>query len=83
MGYGDFKLFAALGAWLGWGMLLPIILFASGVGAVFGVVVMIRQRKGRDTPMAFGPFLAIAGWLAMIFGHEVVTRYLGLFARHG
>jgi leader peptidase (prepilin peptidase)/N-methyltransferase len=83
MGYGDFKLFAALGAWLGWGMLLPIILFASAVGAVFGVVVMIRQRKGKDTPMAFGPFLAIAGWLAMIFGHEVVTRYLGLFARHG
>jgi leader peptidase (prepilin peptidase)/N-methyltransferase len=82
MGYGDFKLFAALGAWLGWKMLLPIILFASLVGAVFGIVIMIRQRKGKDTQIAFGPFLAIAGWLALIFGHRVVERYLGLFA-HG
>jgi leader peptidase (prepilin peptidase)/N-methyltransferase len=80
MGYGDFKLFAALGAWLGWQMLLPIILFASAVGAVFGIVIMFRQRRGKDTPIAFGPFLAIAGWLAMIWGHEVVDRYLGLFA---
>ena len=80
MGYGDFKLFAALGAWLGWRMLLPIIVFASGVGAVFGIVIMIRQRKGTDTQIAFGPFLAIAGWLALIFGHDVVDRYLGLFA---
>jgi leader peptidase (prepilin peptidase)/N-methyltransferase len=81
MGYGDFKLYAALGAWLGWQMLLPIILFASGVGALFGVVIMIRQRRGKDTPIAFGPFLAIAGWLTLIFGHEVVSRYLGMFAR--
>jgi leader peptidase (prepilin peptidase)/N-methyltransferase len=79
MGYGDFKLFGALGAWLGWQMLLPIILFASAVGAAFGIVIMIRQRRGKDTPMAFGPFLAIAGWLAMIWGHDVVDRYLGLF----
>ena len=69
----------ALGAWLGWKMLLPIILFASVVGAVFGIAVMIRQRRGKDTPMAFGPFLAIAGWLAMIFGHVVVERYLQMF----
>ena len=80
MGYGDFKLLAALGAWLGWQMLLPIILFASGVGALFGVVIMIRQRRGKDTPMAFGPFLAIAGWLVLIFGHDAVSRYMGLFA---
>ena len=79
MGYGDFKLFAALGAWLGWGMLLPIIVFASGVGAIFGVVIMIRQRKGRDTQLAFGPFLAIAGWLALVAGHDIVTRYLSFF----
>jgi leader peptidase (prepilin peptidase)/N-methyltransferase len=83
MGYGDFKLFAALGAWLGWQMLLPIILFASAVGAVIGIAIMIRQRRGKDTPIAFGPFLAIAGWLAMIYGHEVIERYLGLFARPG
>ncbi len=81
MGYGDFKLFAALGAWMGWQMLLPIILFASGVGALFGIVIMIRQRKGKDTPMAFGPFLAVAGWLTLLFGHDVVSRYLGLFVR--
>ena len=80
MGYGDFKLFAALGAWMGWMMLLPIIVFASGVGAIFGIVIMIRQRKGKDTQIAFGPFLAIAGWFALIFGNAVVERYLGLFA---
>jgi leader peptidase (prepilin peptidase)/N-methyltransferase len=79
MGYGDFKLYAALGAWLGWQMLLPVILFASGVGALFGIVIMIRQRRGKDTPMAFGPFLAIAGWLTLVFGHAAVSRYLGLF----
>jgi leader peptidase (prepilin peptidase)/N-methyltransferase len=83
MGYGDFKLFAALGAWMGWKMLLPVIVFASGVGAIIGVVIMIRQRKGRDTQIAFGPFLAIAGWIALVAGDFVVTRYLGLFARAG
>ena len=82
MGYGDFKLFAALGAWLGWQMLLPIIVFASGVGALFGVFIMIRQRRGKDTQLAFGPFLAIAGWLALVAGHLVVSRYFALFAPH-
>jgi leader peptidase (prepilin peptidase)/N-methyltransferase len=80
MGYGDFKLFAALGAWLGWQMLLPIIVFSSAVGAVVGIGILIRQRRGKDTPIAFGPFLAIAGWLAMMFGHDLINRYLGLFA---
>jgi leader peptidase (prepilin peptidase)/N-methyltransferase len=83
MGYGDFKLLAALGAWLGWQMLLPIIVFASGVGAVFGLYVMYRQRKGRETQIAFGPFLAIAGWIALVAGHVIVDHYLGLFARPG
>ena len=85
MGYGDFKLFAALGAWLGWQMLLPIIVLASGVGAIFGIVVMIRQRKGQDTVIAFGPFLAIAGWLALVVGHDIVERYFFLFStvEHG
>jgi leader peptidase (prepilin peptidase)/N-methyltransferase len=81
MGYGDFKLFAALGAWLGWKMLLPVILFASAVGALVGIVIMIRQHKGKDTPIAFGPFLAVAGWLTLIFGNTVVERYLDMFAR--
>jgi leader peptidase (prepilin peptidase)/N-methyltransferase len=81
MGYGDFKLLGALGAWLGWQMLLPIIVFASGVGAIVGLYVMYRQRKGRDMQIAFGPFLAIAGWIALVAGHDIVERYLGLFAR--
>jgi leader peptidase (prepilin peptidase)/N-methyltransferase len=62
-------------------MLLPVILFASAVGALVGIVIMIRQRKGKDTQIAFGPFLAIAGWLTLIFGNAVVDRYLGMFAR--
>ncbi|HEV7606888.1 MAG TPA: A24 family peptidase [Steroidobacteraceae bacterium] len=80
MGYGDFKLFAALGAWLGWRMLLPVILFASAVGAIFGIAMMIRQSKGKETQIAFGPFLAVAGWLTMIFGNAVIERYLGMTA---
>jgi leader peptidase (prepilin peptidase)/N-methyltransferase len=83
MGYGDFKLFAALGAWLGWKMLLPIIILASGVGALFGIVIMIRQRKGRDTQIAFGPFLAIAGWIALVAGDHIVAGYLQLFSPAG
>jgi len=80
MGYGDFKLFAALGAWLGWRMLLPIILFAATVGAVVGIAMLAIQGRSRATPIAFGPFLAAAGWLVLMFGHEVVIGYLGMFA---
>jgi leader peptidase (prepilin peptidase)/N-methyltransferase len=82
MGYGDFKLFAALGAWLGWQMLLPIILIAAAVGAVSGIVILSMQKQDRSTPIAFGPFLAASGWLMLMFGQELVQRYLGLFARH-
>jgi leader peptidase (prepilin peptidase) / N-methyltransferase len=80
MGYGDFKLFAALGAWLGWQMLLPVILIAAVVGAVVGIALLAIRRQSRATPIAFGPFLAAAGWLVLMFGHELVGRYLGLFA---
>ena len=80
MGYGDFKLFAAFGAWFGWRMLLPIILFASLVGSVVGIYIMYRQRKGMSTPIAFGPFLAAAGWLFLLIGHQTVDRYLALYA---
>ncbi len=79
MGYGDFKLFAAFGAWFGWHMLLPIILFASLVGSVVGLYVLLRQRKGLDTPIPFGPFLAAAGWLTLLFGHQTVDRYFILY----
>jgi leader peptidase (prepilin peptidase)/N-methyltransferase len=80
MGYGDFKLFAALGAWLGWKMLLPIILFAACVGAIVGIAMLAFRGQSRSTPIAFGPFLAAAGWLVLMFGPEIVTTYLGLFA---
>ena len=82
MGYGDFKLFAALGAWLGWKMLLPIILIAALVGAMSGIVILSRKKLGHETPISFGPFLAAAGWLMLMFGHELVDRYLALYARH-
>jgi leader peptidase (prepilin peptidase)/N-methyltransferase len=81
MGYGDFKLLAALGAWLGWQMLLPIVLMAAAVGAVAGIALLVLRRQNRSTPIAFGPFLAAAGWLMLMFGRELVTGYLGLYGR--
>jgi leader peptidase (prepilin peptidase)/N-methyltransferase len=83
MGYGDFKLFAALGAWLGWQMLLPIILIAAAVGAVVGLVLIVARGRNRAAPIPFGPFLAGAGWLMLMFGPQVLSRDLGLFAGHG
>ena len=82
MGYGDFKLLAALGAWLGWQMLLPIVLGAAGVGAITGIALIALRRHDRGVPIAFGPFLAAAGWLMLLFGHELVDNYLALYARH-
>ena len=76
MGYGDFKLFAALGAWLGWQMLLPIILFASAVVAVTGIAMLAVRKQHRSTPIAFGPFLAAAGWVMLLFGQQLVASYL-------
>ena len=80
MGYGDFKLFAALGAWLGWKMLLPIILIAAAVGAVVGIAILALRGQNRSTPIAFGPFLATSGWLMLMFGQQLVMGYLGLFS---
>jgi leader peptidase (prepilin peptidase)/N-methyltransferase len=82
MGYGDFKLLAALGAWLGWQMLLPVILIAAVVGAVVGIAMLAIRRQSRATPIAFGPFLAAAGWLVLMCGHALVSRYLALFTSH-
>lgn len=75
MGYGDFKLLAALGAWLGPLMLPMIILLSSLVGAIIGIV-LLKVRK-ENQPFAFGPFLAIAGWIALIWGNELMLLYLG------
>ena len=83
MGYGDFKLLAALGAWMGWQMLLPIVLVAAAVGAVVGIALILARRHRRGNPIAFGPFLAAAGWLALMWGPQLVSSYLGLYAPRG
>lgn len=80
MGYGDFKLFAAFGAWLGWKMLFPIILIAAAVGAVVGLVMIMVYGRDRRSHIPFGPFLAAAGWLMLMFGRELVTSYLSLYS---
>lgn len=82
MGYGDFKLLAALGAFLGWRMLLPTVIGAAAVGAVIGVVILARQGKGRNVPIAFGPFLAASGWIMLMWGRDLLEGYLGLFGLH-
>lgn len=76
MGYGDFKLLAALGAWMGWQMLPTIILLSSLVGAVAGSLLLLIQRKGRGTPIPFGPYLAGAGVIALFWGEALVNNYL-------
>jgi len=79
MGYGDFKLLAALGAWLGWKMLPAIILLSSLVGAIIGIALIILAKRGRDVPIPFGPYLAIAGLLALLYGKPLTQMYLGLY----
>jgi len=79
MGYGDFKLLAVLGAWLGWQMLPLIILLSAAVGAVVGIALMIVTRRGRDVPIPFGPYLAAAGWIALLYGREIIDAYLGMW----
>jgi leader peptidase (prepilin peptidase)/N-methyltransferase len=71
MGYGDFKLLAALGAWLGWEMLPAIILLAALAGSVIGIGLIILAKRGRNVPIPFGPYLAIAGALALFFGQKI------------
>lgn len=76
MGYGDFKLLAALGAWMGWKMLLPIILLSSVVGAAVGMVLIVLARRGKDIPIPFGPYLAAAGFIALIYGQPLVRYFV-------
>lgn len=76
MGYGDFKLLAALGAWLGWEMLPVIIILSSLVGAVVGIALMVFANHEKTKPIPFGPYLATAGWIAMIWGAELNNMYL-------
>jgi leader peptidase (prepilin peptidase)/N-methyltransferase len=76
MGYGDFKLLAAIGAWLGWQKLPMVILFSSVVGAAVGIGLMIFARHGREKPIPFGPYLAAAGLIAMLWGEAIARRWL-------
>lgn len=76
MGYGDFKLLAALGAWLGYQMLPLIIMLSAVVGTVVGIAMIVIGRHDRNKPIPFGPYLAAAGWIAMMYGPMIVNRYL-------
>ena len=75
MGYGDFKLLAALGAWLGWQSIPLIILLSSAVGATLGVLILAIKRYGRNQPLPFGPYLATAGWIALLWGDTISDRF--------
>ena len=77
MGYGDFKLLGALGAWFGWQALPMLLLLSSVVGAVVGIAILVVQKKGRNTAIAFGPYLAIAGLITLFFGGKIHTLFLG------
>jgi leader peptidase (prepilin peptidase)/N-methyltransferase len=78
MGYGDFKLFAALGAWLGWKLLPLILLLSAAAGAVLGILMIALRGRDRAAPIPFGPYLAAAGWIAMMYGDGLVNSYLQL-----
>ena len=79
MGYGDFKLLAAIGAWLGWQMLPLVILLASMVGAAVGIALMVFAGHGRDKPIPFGPYLAAAGVIALFWGTGIAARWMPPF----
>jgi leader peptidase (prepilin peptidase)/N-methyltransferase len=76
MGFGDFKLFAALGAWLGWKLLPLVLLLSAFTGAVLGISMIVLRGRDRSAPLPFGPYLAAAGWLAMLYGNELFDGYL-------
>lgn len=76
MGYGDFKLFALFGAWLGWQSLPLIILLSSAVGAVLGLTLIVFRGRDRNIPIPFGPYLASAGWIALLWGEQLTAWYL-------
>ncbi|MBS0290578.1 MAG: prepilin peptidase [Proteobacteria bacterium] len=76
MGYGDFKLLAMLGAWLGWQALPGIVLFSSVVGAIIGIMLILLKRHQRTAALPFGPFIALGGWIMLIWGNKINTLYL-------
>jgi leader peptidase (prepilin peptidase)/N-methyltransferase len=78
MGYGDFKLFGAFGAWMGWQMLPLILLLSAFTGAVIGIVLIVVRGRDRNIPIPFGPYLAAAGWIALMWGPQIVGSYLSI-----
>jgi leader peptidase (prepilin peptidase)/N-methyltransferase len=78
MGYGDFKLLAAFGTWLGWQPLLLIVLLSALAGAVIGIGLIVFRGRDRNIPIPYGPYLAIAGWIAMLWGHQMIGAYLSM-----
>ena len=76
MGYGDFKLLAAIGAFVGWQKLGVVVLLSAGVGAIIGGSLLLIQKKGSQTKIPFGPYLAVAGWLTLLWGDEMLDQYL-------
>ena len=79
MGYGDFKLLAVLGAWTGWKMLMVIILTSSAVGALVGISMILLKKTERGTQIPFGPYLAAAGWITLLWGSDLLRFYYSLF----
>jgi len=79
MGYGDFKLLAAIGAWTGWQVLPFVIVISAGLGAVIGTATLLLSRRGIDTRIPFGPYLALGGIVALFWGREAVTAWIGFF----
>jgi leader peptidase (prepilin peptidase)/N-methyltransferase len=75
MGFGDFKLLAAIGAWLGWKLLPAVILLSAGVGALVGIALILFARHGRGTPIPFGPYLALGGFVALLWGDPLTRLY--------
>ena len=82
MGHGDFKLLAALGAWMGPVALLPIVLLSSVVGAIIGGGLILLARRGREVPMPFGPYIAIAGWVWLVAGDKLLASYMSFAGLH-
>ncbi|WP_148254936.1 prepilin peptidase [Aidingimonas lacisalsi] len=78
MGYGDFKLLAALGAWLGWPFLPLLLILSAGLGAIIGLTMQFAMPRLRGMPIPFGPFLAMAGWIAILFDSHLMSLYQGL-----
>jgi leader peptidase (prepilin peptidase)/N-methyltransferase len=75
MGYGDFKLLGAIGAWVGWQSLPVVVLFSSVVGALIGIALILVKGRDHNQPMPFGPFLAAAGWITLLWGNDILALY--------